>query len=250
LAADGRLDDAIAEFRRLLSFSADASIWEQAGRALLQAEQYELARVFLERAGARLDLAIAVLQTDGPAPALRVLDELPESDRDGDFLLLKARILDAAGRLEEAGKLLTESLGRASVRPEVVPQAALLLARRRRGEEALDLLARAPDHPEILLMRAIVLALLSRDAEAEKLLKTIESRWPEWDRPYLVHGLILDRAQRRKQAVEKLRTAVALGSQDVGAQCALARLSSSPLPSRRCACLAAFDDWVFSSCRP
>jgi tetratricopeptide (TPR) repeat protein len=255
LLAHDRREEAATEFRRLLASNAEASTWEQAGRALVQAEQFELAREFLERAaaerpGARLDLAIALFHTAGSAPALKILDEIPEDGRTGDFLLVKARILDAAGRSEEAEKLLTAGLGRTSVRPEIVQQAAMLLARRRRGEEALDLLARTPDHPEIALTRAIVLALLNRDTAAGKLLESIESRWPEWDRPYLLHGLLLERAQKGKQAVEKLRTAMALGSQDLGARCALARLSSSPLPNPQCDCLAAFENWVFPSCGP
>ena len=70
LLADDRAAQAAPEFRRLLKLQGDTRIWQQAGEALLQAEQYELAREFLQRAAAeapaaRLDLAIAIFLRKG-----------------------------------------------------------------------------------------------------------------------------------------------------------------------------------------
>ena len=74
---------------------------------LLRSGDYALAREFLERAAAdrppaRLDLAMAILQVDGPEPALQFLDKIPAAELSGDGLLLKANVLEAAGRNAEA----------------------------------------------------------------------------------------------------------------------------------------------------
>jgi hypothetical protein len=165
---------------------------------------------------------------------------------------MKAKILDAAGRGEEAQKLLTQGLSRSVFRPQVAQEASMLLARHGRHEEAAALLVRAidaaPGNSELLLAHAIVLALMDRDSAGEKRLNEIESRWPEWDRPYLVHGLLLEGAGRKAEAAQKLRIAVALGLQDPAGQCALGRISSSPQPGPHCACVASLRDWLFPSC--
>ena len=257
LMADGRVEEAEIKFRELLNMNTDSRLCEEAGRSLVRAGQYALAGEFLRRAAdespdARLDLAIALFHTAGPDAALQTLETVPEGERAGDFWLMKAKIHDAAGRAEEAQEMLTEGLRRAALRSQVVQMGALLLARYGRKEEALDLLNRAirstAENPELLLVKAIVTALMSQGSGAEQLLKEIESRWPEWDRAYLVHGLLLERAGRRNEAAQKLRTATALGSTDPGGNCALARLSESPPPDQRCGCLRGFEEWIFASC--
>lgn len=257
LLSDGRVKEAVEEFRGLLDLNADPRVWEEAGKVLVRAELYELAADFLRRAaagrpGARLDLSIALLHTTGPAAALQVLEEVPDGERDGDFWLLKARILDASGRAEEAQGLLTEGLRRSSLRPQVVQGAALLLCRRGRAKDALDLLDRAAgstaDNPEMILTRAAVLALLHEDSTAERVLKEVQSRWPEWDRSYLAYGLLLERAARMDEAAQMLRTAVILGSTDPAAKCALARLSASALSEPACSCQRGLEDWIFGTC--
>ena len=176
---------------------------------------------------------------------------MPQDERAGDFLLMKARILDAAGQHREAGKLLTEGILQSAVRPEVAQQAAMLLARDSREKEALDLvdrsIATAPDRGDLLLTRAIVLALIGQPA-AEKQLSEVEARWPEWDRPYMIHGLLLERGQRKAEALQKFRIAVALGSQEPAAKCALKRLAAEPDTDRQCACLAGLREFLFAKC--
>jgi len=256
LLDDGRVEEAVAEFRDLLTRNAESRIWEQAGAALLRAEQYELAREFLSRAvaerpAARLDLAIATFFTEGPQQALSLIGEVPGGEQAGDYLLMKARILDAAGQTAESEKVLEQGLRQAASRPEVAWQAALLLLHHDRKAEALEVLTRAarsaPGNADLLLGKAVVLGLMDRSSEAEQALREIESRWPEWDRPYLAHGLLLEASARNREAREKLRTAVALGSQDPAASCALARLSGSPAPSPRCADLKGLRPWFLPS---
>lgn len=257
LLADGRVVEGVAEFRQLLTLNADAAVCEQAGRVLLQAEEYELARAFLERAaagrpGARLDLAIATFHSAGPEPALKVIEEIPPGEHAGDFLLMKARLLDAAGRGEEAQKLLTEGLSRTTLRPQVVQQASLVLARYRRYQESADLLTRvlpaAAGVSELHLTHAMVLGLLDSDSAAVQRLREIEARWPEWDRPYIAHGLLLERSGKGREAAQKFRTAAALGSTDPAVACGLARISSSAEPDPKCVCLANLRDWVVRAC--
>ncbi len=253
LLADGRVDEATVEFRLLLTRNAENRVWQEAGDFLLGFEQYPLAREFLERAAAarpaaNLGLAVAVFSIEGPAAALKVLDRVPEAERTGDYLLLKAKILDAAGETDESEKVLDQGLRFSVSQPRIAQQAALLLLRHNRRDAALDLLTRAAGtDQDLLLTRAIVLGLMGRNADAEKALKDIESQWPEWDRPYLAHGLLLERAQPR-EAAQKLRTAVALGSREITARCALARLKSPASPDPQCSCAGGLETLLFPAC--
>ena len=181
------------------------------------------------------------------------MDEVPEGEQDGDYLLMKGRILDAAGRSGEAEKVLQEGLRRSSTRADVAQQAASLLLGRNRLKEALTILSKAskanPDNPDLLLGQAIVLALTDRTREAEQVLKQIESRWPEWDRAYVAHGLLLESIDRSDEARQKLQTATALGSTDLATRCAFARLGRQPSPDPQCACATGLRDLVFPACR-
>lgn len=256
LLTGGQTEEAMAAFRELLARSADAPIWARAGAALMRAGQHALAKQFLERAAAsspaaRLDLAMATSIADGPAKALEVLGSAPEGSEAGNYLLVKARILDAAGRHAEADAALDEGLRQSGARTEVALEAALLLVHRRRDGEALDAIAQAlksaPDDADLLLTKAIVLALMNRTPAAEKAFRGIQSRWPEWDRPYVAHGLMLE-STRPQDARQKLRTAVTLNSGDSAARCALERIESSAPPDRRCTCAGGLREWLFSSC--
>lgn len=120
------------------------------------------------------------------------------------------------------------------------------MIRHNRKEEALELLRQAGASPDLLLNKAIVLALLDRSSDARNELKEIESQWPEWDRPYLVEGLLLERSQPGA-AKQKLRTAIALGSQDPAARCTLARLTSAP-SDPQCGCAGGLYELLFPPC--
>jgi len=250
LMADKKNEEALREFRVLLSLNASTKIWEEAGTFLLNAKEYGLAKEFLERAvserpSARLDLAVALYYTEGPEPALQYLETLPREEMTGDGLLLKAELLDAAGKESEAEKTLDQGLRQASVKPRIVQQAAVLLFRRNRKADVLELLEKAikanPQDPDLPLTKAIVLGLMDRIPAAEKALKDIELVSPEWDRAYLVHGLLLERTDRPSDARQKLQTAFALGSQDPSLRCALARLAHKSNPGSECTCLTGLE---------
>lgn len=257
LLIDGQVQEAEIEFKRLLDSNVDAQMAEETGRILARAGQHSLARTFLERAAperpnARLDLAIVTLHLEGPTAAMEALNRIPEAARAADFLLIKSRILDATGKREEAGTLLTNGLRSGDLRPELAVPAAMQLLRYGRQNDALDLLARSlprsPNDSDLLLTQSLVLALSDQSQEAEKQLKIIESRWPEWDRPYLVHGLLLESRKRRSEAVQKLKIALGLGSDDIAIQCALTRLSEKPAESPQCACSTGLRDFALQTC--
>ncbi len=259
LLADGQKEEALREYRRLLGMNADSQVWEEAGSLLLSAGEYTLAREFLERAApqrtsARLDLAIATFQLDGPLPALRFLDSIPAPELTADGLLIKASILEAAGENAKAEQTLNQGLSQGSVRPVVVQRAVVLLLRRDRKEDALKLLEQAiranPQDSDLPLAKAVVLGLMDRFSAADKALREVELRWPEWDRAYLAHGLLFERAGQSAQARQRLQTAVALGSRDASAQCALARLAGAANPAAECACRTGLEQLLVSNCTP
>lgn len=82
----------------------------------------------------------------------------------------------------------------------------------------------APSEAEAALRAAIDTALQGNTAAALELLRRIESRWPEWDRPWVAHGLLLKQARRTVEAASKFRTAQALGSRDDLSACATLRV--------------------------
>jgi len=256
LLSDGQTSEASAQFRILLSRNAGPAVWEKAGRFLLDFGQYPLARDFLLRAvpdrpAVNLDLAIALLFAEGPAKALEALNRVPDGDRSGDCLLLKASILDATGDAAHAEQALQKGLRLPLTRPRIAQLAALLLLRHARQNLALDLLDHtAGTNQELLLTKAVVLGLTGQDAAALKVVKDVELQSPEWNRAYLVHGLLLERSQPR-DAVQKLRTALALGSKEPAASCALARLTANAEPQAgdsRCSCARGLGDVLYSSC--
>lgn len=236
LLADGQTAEARKEYQTLLSLNASQDIWAQAGRALLEAGEHAAARPFLERAQSRLELAEALLPTAGPEAALSALDAVPSAERSPAYLLVRASALDAANRQPEAANDLAAGLAAGPPHPSAARRASLLLAKWGRYAEALELLARAeaatPADPSLQLTAVIVLAL-SGEKQAAVLdrLRRLQTRWPEWDRPWIVHGLLLLEAKRPAEAAAKFRAATALGA---------------PPPLSSCASLR---EWVFGTCR-
>jgi hypothetical protein len=82
-------------------------------------------------------------------------------------------------------------------------------------------LAAHAGNAELLLARATALALTGEFNAAEKAAIALQSKWPEWDQPYVLHGLLLNLTNRRVKAREKLQTAAWLGAGDSAATCTL-----------------------------
>jgi tetratricopeptide (TPR) repeat protein len=163
---DGKMDQAEAVSRRILDLKPSAGVLADAGAALLAAEQYPLAKNFLERAltvtgpspDLTLDLAIATFHVVNAQAGLEQMDRTPEAQRNGDYYLARAQMLDGAGRPADAAAAVNQAMSKAPTRPELYRQAALLLIRNHRLPEALRLLDQAsrnlPDNPEILALKA------------------------------------------------------------------------------------------------
>jgi Flp pilus assembly protein TadD len=257
LLAAGRSAEAEAAYRELLALPPSASVAHEAGLTLLAFEQYPLARDFLERAevesaSARIDLAQALLVTAGPREALLAIEKLPAGQETGDALLVKARILDAAGRTAESDQALAEGLRHAVSRSQLVEDSVLLLLRHKQAGRALkavdSALAAAPADAGLRLVRAVTLHALGRDADAERELGDIERRWPEWDRPYLIDGLILQRLARPAEARRRIDIALSLGIRDAAAQCALGLANPGAAPEPQCACQPGVYEPFFAPC--
>lgn len=219
LLEQGRVDEAVGVFRDILALATDSTVRGQCGRVLLRYEQYGLAADFLRPLpDARLDLAIAIFHSVSPEAGLSELEKVPPAERKGDYYVLRAQILDALGRPQEAAGSLNRGIRAAPTRADMYFQAAVFLIKHERRDEAVRLLADAsrllPDASELMLARAIALELLERSMEALKLLVDIQSRWPEWDLGYLVHGIVLETAHRSAEAEQALQTAIALGADE------------------------------------
>jgi tetratricopeptide (TPR) repeat protein len=224
LLADGKSAEALEIFRQIRSASSDPQILARCGTALLEFEQYEAAREFLEAvvavtpsfSAARLDLATAVFHLDGPHTALNELDKTAPEDRKGDYYLLRAQLLDSLGKVPEAADALNRGMQLAPTRASLYFQAASFLLKHQLRQEALSLLEQAsrivPDARELLLAECVALILVHRESDAEKLLAEIQARWPEWDRSYLLNGILLQMQLKPGEARRMLETAIALGA--------------------------------------
>jgi len=224
LLADGNTAEGLAVLRDLKSVTTDPSLLAVSGKTLLEFGQYDPARQFLEPAvaadpslsAARLDLAIARFHLQTPEAALAELDRTAPADRKGDYYLLRAQLLDALGKIQEAVEALNRGIRAAPTRPDLYLQATAFLLKHKLNNEAVNLLKQAarilPDSRELLLAQAVTLAVIPLDDDALRLLAKLQTRWPEWDRPYLLTGIILEIQLRSAEALQALETAVALGA--------------------------------------
>ena len=242
LLAQGKTAEALQTFREVLPLTSEANILAECGKALLAGEQYNAAREFLERAVAndvsasdsRLDLALVLFHVSGAEAGLAELEKGPIMQRRGDYFLLRAQMLDAQGKLEEAGESLNQGIRAAPTRPDLYFQAALFLIKHAQLQPAVDLLQQAlrviPDEPKLLLTQAIAYGLMDWPVETRKLLNKIESRWPDWSQPYLIDGVILSGHARFAEAKPLLESAIALGSDDATAYYNLALADNQITP--------------------
>jgi tetratricopeptide (TPR) repeat protein len=215
--------EALETFRQLRELTSDHSLLADAGATLLEFEQYQLAEELLKVAvaanpsasGPRLDLVIAISHSEDPQAALVELDKMPIDQRKGDYHLLRAQVLDSLGRPQEASLALNQGFQAAPTRADLYYQGTLFLLKHNQSEDAHRLIEQAlrvvPDAPELLLTQAITLELLKKPEEAKKLLVKMQSRWPEWGLPYLIHGIILEIHLFSEEAKAQLNNAIVLG---------------------------------------
>jgi tetratricopeptide (TPR) repeat protein len=224
LLAEGKMPEALEVFQQIKSSAPDGMASAECGRALLHAGQYHAARGFLEEAAEaepantplRMALALAVFHDSDPEAALVELDKTPGDGRKGDYYLLRAELLDALRRPHEAAEALNQGIQSSPTQPDLYLQAALFLVAHGQVQQMVDFLTKAdkvvPNNPQLWLTRAIGLAILHQDGPAAAVLTKMESLWPEWYLPYLVHGVILSYRLQGAEATPLLKTAIALGA--------------------------------------
>jgi len=242
LLRQGKTTEAIEAFRAVHKLTSDPEILASCGRTLLGFEQYGPAREFLEPAVAatpaaadlRLDLAIAVFHSANAGEALKVLDATPVDQRKGDYFLLRAQILDAMQKPEEAAEALNRGFEAAPTRADLYFEAALFLFKHMQYSRAIRLLEQAtkvvPDSPELQLIQAMAYEMVRQHEDCLRVLERIESRWPEWAPPYMVHGITLAIRLRSQEAKPVLENAIALGANNgvTNYYLALAIVNSTP----------------------
>ena len=221
LLADGNAAEGAAAARRLMALKPSAALLAGAGRALLEAGQYRLAKEVLEQAGspeAALDLAIATFHAVSPQAGLEQMARIPEAQRSGDYYLARGDMLDSTGATDAAASDLERALRAYPERAALYHRAALFLIRHGRVATALELLDRGlrvlPADPSLTLLKATALELAHKTEAAERLLAQMESRWPEWSEPCAVYGIVLATHGRFEEARRRLETALALGADD------------------------------------
>jgi len=224
LLAKGNVPEALEAFQEIKGSASGGVAAAECGRALLHAGQYRAAREFLEKAVRvdptntllRVDLSLAVFHDADPQTALSELDKTPDAARQGDYYLLRAQLLDSLRRPQEAAEALQRGIQSSPTKPDLYFQAALFMVTHDQVQQMVDFLAKAeravPNNPQLELTRAIGHALLHQDDQAAAVLTRMESLWPEWYLPYLVHGVILSYRIRGAEAKPLLETAIALGA--------------------------------------
>jgi tetratricopeptide (TPR) repeat protein len=221
---DHNADRVAAAAKRIAALKPAAPVLADAGRALLAASQYTLARDLLQQAdaagpradGVQLDLAVATFHATGAKAGLELIDRLPDSGRTGDYYLARAQMLDASGKVQEAVSALDQALHAAPEQPDLYRQAVALLVKRDLAAAALRIVEEGarvlPENREILLLKATTLEFAHRTGDAELLLSEVQNRWPEWPNVWLAHGIILATHRHYEESRQALETAVALGA--------------------------------------
>jgi thioredoxin-like negative regulator of GroEL len=190
LLHQGKTAQGLDVFRELKASTSDPAFLARCGRILIDFEQYGLARQFLELAvaadatwsAARLDLATVLAHLQNPAFALAELDRIPEKERNGDYYLLRAQLLDGLGRVREASDALSQGIRRAPTRADLYLQGAGFLIKHKLYDKALTLLEQASglfaDDRDLLFAQAATLAMMPREEDALKLLARFRRAGP------------------------------------------------------------------------
>jgi tetratricopeptide (TPR) repeat protein len=224
LLAGRHREEAEGEFKAALERGIDSRLAHRTGKALLNAREYGLSQKFLQKAAgalpeARLDLAMAAWLSSGPRAGLDLLNTVPETEQSADSLLLQAKLLDADGKEARSLAMLEAGLQRSGRDPRVACEAASLLVKHGRSEQALQVLNKPGDDARLATVRAGVLASLDRQREADDAIKAAEQRWPDYAPTYLMQAHILARRGRAAEARMRASMAVSMGIPAEAARC-------------------------------
>jgi tetratricopeptide (TPR) repeat protein len=237
LLEENRIDEAAATARLIVGLKPGADVLVDDGRALLEAKQYSQAKDLLEQAQAGTsdssvrinpELAIATFHALGDTPAgaaegLRELDRTPETNRNADYYLAKAQMLQASGKTADSLAALDQAIRTDPARGDLYWQKAIVLAGSQRALEALRFLDQAaaakalPQEQSIPLTKAVVLELSGKTDEALHILDGLQKQSPEVAAVWVARGLILAAHQRFDEARRALETAVTHGARSAEA---------------------------------
>lgn len=226
LLEDGNTGPASAVVDALCKLNLSSSLLTEAAGALLGSGQYSLAKQLLDKkidaikSNASpelvLDQAIANAHLVSAQAGVDLLNQIPPSQREGDYYLARAEMLETQNRPSEAEDSIQEAIRANPTRPDLYSQAALLLIQEKQLSRATNLLAQArrtiPNNPELRLLQALALELGGQQANSDRELKDIENRWPEWDKVWIAHALVLEARHQSTEADAMRQAAVALGA--------------------------------------
>jgi tetratricopeptide (TPR) repeat protein len=210
---------------------------------LLAAQQFASARELLEKAsavdpsgGLELPLAIAAFHSVGAQDGMKHLERVPESERNADYYLARAQMLDAAGNSAEALTALDRALRAAPDRIEMYWQEVVFLNKAGRTQDALELLDRAgkalPLQPWLPVLRAALLETAGQTEQSRALLENTRRRWPEVAAVWAAEGLIVAVHGPAEEARRLLETAVSLGAHSPEVWAYLADVTWRSAPDR------------------
>jgi tetratricopeptide (TPR) repeat protein len=231
--ADGQIPQATAAASKILALKPGAILLTDAGRAMLTARQYPIAKDLLEQAAASegatgldLDLATALFHTSGAAAGLRQLDQVPAAARGGDYYALRAQMLPPA----EAIAAIRQAVQIEPKRTDLYWQAAALMVKNRHTADALALLSGAgvPDNAPVAAMRALVLELSGKADDARRLLAEAHRRWPEAAPLWLAQASIEAAHGLTAEAKKSAATAAQLGAKGTTADPSTLLLRAEP----------------------
>lgn len=245
LLEEHNLQSAEEQAMALLAMHPPAPLAADSGHVLIASGEYEAASKLLQYAlpslpasasQPRVDLALALLHTAGPAAASAALKTIPETQASGDYYTAQAQVLEAAGDYDGALSAYRNAVHASPDRTEFYQQACLFLARHNRPADAVALLAASDpavtDTPELLLLKSAMLAAAHQIDKAEEMLQQLQRRWPEWGPSYLTYGILLESESRADLAKKQLETAISLGSATAQAYTYLARATLDATPDK------------------
>jgi len=182
LLEDRKLDEVAPTARRIAALKPGPDVLADAGRMLLEFQQYSLAKELLEPGG--LDYAIATFRATGAVEGLRLLDRIPESTRSELYYVARAQMLISSDKVSDALAALEQAL------------------------------RAAPNSRHAQLLKAATLELAGQTDDAGHLFKEIQTRWPEWYPVWLVRAVILGDRGRAAESRQAFETANALGARN------------------------------------
>ncbi len=136
LIADSQLEQAAQCADRIFRLNPSGGVLASVGHILIGANQFALAKQFLDKAAASgtgstdllLDQAIATSHAVSAEAGLTLLDRVPEPERNGDYYLARAQMLDATGQFEPGSERSQPGIAFCAEAPCALSRSCLLFS--------------------------------------------------------------------------------------------------------------------------